>query len=73
MSKKSVVIDDREYPPSWCDKCKHFDQESLVFCAAFPCVKGGRMIPRQFNFQGIKHDKPYPGDHGIMFEPIEKP
>jgi hypothetical protein len=34
-------------------------------CAAFP---GG--IPTEIQPGGFDHRKPYPGDHGIRFEPI---
>ncbi|NLF40955.1 hypothetical protein GX586_16045 [bacterium] len=72
MPKTTFRIDDREYPPSWCDRCKHLQRDLGLYCAAFPPVKGSTGIPREFLFRGIKHDRPYAGDHGIRFEPVEE-
>ena len=53
---------------SQCDACIHLDRDSSynpMRCEAFP---DGIPIPIQAN----KHDhsKPYPGDHGILYEQI---
>jgi hypothetical protein len=53
---------------SQCDACIHLDREASynpMRCAAFP---DGIPVPIQSN----KHDhsKPYPGDHGILYEQI---
>lgn len=49
-----------------CSKCKHFNEYR---CPAFPGEDG---IPPGILMGTISHKKPYPGDHGIRFEPIEK-
>ena len=66
-----IEIDD-SCPTWWCVHCKHFNREVPMLCAAFPVAPG---IPKQFMPPGSiqKHDKPYPGDHGIQFEPKETP
>jgi len=43
-----------------CYKCKHFKQFHL--CDAFAD------IPIDILLNKIDHRKPYPGDHGILFE-----
>lgn len=54
-------------------KCRHFegvrwmgDEESTErnVCKAFP--KG---IPAAIAYDGNPHTEPYPGDHGVQFEP----
>ena len=53
-----------------CAHCKHFRSEdrSGNFCTAFPDGDG---IPLAIITGEADHTKPYPGDHGIRFEPIE--
>ena len=46
-----------------CRKCKHLNEDN-VSCAAFPDV-----IPQDIIAAVFDHRKPFPGDHGIMFEP----
>jgi hypothetical protein len=51
-----------------CYACAHFDRDAPpreFRCGAYP---DGIPVPIQAN----KHDhsKPYPGDHGILYEPI---
>ena len=48
-----------------CSKCKHLDKNG-VSCAAFPDV-----IPEDIIAGVFDHRKPFPGDHGILFEPKE--
>lgn len=51
-----------------CVGCRHFrgfdvSQDSYT-CAAFP-----RGIPIEILTWKVDHTKPYPGDHGIQYEP----
>ncbi len=51
-----------------CSYCKHNDLESPdAVCAAFPDG-----IPREILKEDVLHDGPYPGDHGLRFEPMEE-
>ena len=66
--------------PNLCGGCRHFvgmlpaeddkpgqiESDVLLGCAAF---REG--IPDAIAENEIEHRKPYPGDHGIQFEPIE--
>ena len=47
-----------------CLTCKHIDRENIRICKAFP--KG---IPSPIVMGGINHDKPFPNDNGIRYEP----
>jgi hypothetical protein len=55
----------------WCTYCKHValeektraNGEKYLPCSAFP-----NGIPDEILADQFKHDKPYPGDHGIQFE-----
>lgn len=50
-----------------CLECKYLGETTddfIATCKAFP--KG---IPDEIFFEKIIHDKPYPGDNGIQFEP----
>lgn len=54
-----------------CYYCKnHLEKESIAFkklvCKAFP-----EGVPSEIQSTKIQHNKPYPGDNGIMFEPNE--
>jgi len=51
---------------SVCSSCKHWKPPSGRTCDAFPYG-----VPDDIRMGKNKHDKPYPGDHGIRFEPIE--
>ena len=63
LDSLDAMFENEDY---WCDKCIHFNPEDES-CPAFP-----HGIPDEI-FEGlVRHTKPYPGDHGIMFEPKEK-
>ena len=53
-----------------CASCQHFhrDRRDGTFCDAFPDGDG---IPQAIIIGDHDHREPYPGDHGIRFEPIE--
>ena len=53
-----------------CLDCRHFHKtgEIGLTCDAFP---GG--IPEDIILASNDHSNPYPGDHGIQFEPRETP
>lgn len=64
-------------PSAQCLRCKHFrgmeavetepglEPDVVLVCDAFP-----RGIPDAIT-EGRDHSRPYPGDHGIRFEPLE--
>jgi len=51
-----------------CNSCAHLErsESSLGTCRAFP-----RGIPKEIFLGKADHRKPFPGDHGIRFEPLE--
>jgi hypothetical protein len=55
-----------------CIECKHFDRiatrEGIFRCAAFP-----EEIPDPILSSEHDHHEPFPGDHGILFEPVNQP
>ena len=52
-----------------CLGCKHYDRtnEDFFLCAAFPDG-----VPYEIITSEHDHTHPYPGDHGIQFEPIDE-
>jgi hypothetical protein len=53
-----------------CVTCIHLDRKRKgnLFCKAFP--DGG---PKEIDLGDVKHRAPYPGDHGIQYEPDPDP
>ena len=53
-----------------CAYCRHFQPtEEGAFCAAFPDGDG---IPDAILHEGELHFEPFPGDHGVQFEPKDE-
>lgn len=51
-----------------CLDCRHLTERFTgFFCDAFPDGEG---IPVEILCCHVSHRRPYPGDHGIQFEPI---
>ena len=50
---------------SQCVSCR-FKHKDGPFCDAFPDGEG---IPEVILLNNFAHDKPFEGDHGIMYEP----
>ena len=64
-----VTLDDSEltneiYSPI-CTYCRHANVDNARVCAAFP-----NGIPLEIWNGDNPHTSPYPGDHGIRFEPV---
>lgn len=52
--------------PPICMECKHLlHDEHKWACKAFPDG-----IPKEIIDSEVDHTRPYPGDHGIRFEPM---
>ena len=52
-----------------CLTCQHYIVEDVMYwpkCKAFP-----EGIPLEIFREEVNHEKPYPGDNGIRYEPIE--
>jgi len=66
MERKPLTTD--VAAPS-CMRCRHYDFGGRLnphknACAAFPDG-----IPEEILLSRVQHVEPYPGDHGIRFEP----
>mgnify|MGYP000129560771 CR=1 FL=1 len=55
-----------------CVDCKHLDRVFKYgkgwYCEAYP---DGWGIPEEIMMSGVDHKKPFKGDNGIQFEPID--
>jgi hypothetical protein len=52
-------------PAPVCLDCRHLRlKKGNIHCEAFPDE-----IPAEIWIGGASHDEPFPGDHGIRFEP----
>lgn len=51
---------------SQCLRCKHFIDDTKFNCMAFPDG-----IPDEILYNKFDHTKPFKGDNGIQFEPLE--
>lgn len=52
-----------------CLECRHYRRGSGVrggSCEAYP-----QGIPREIYSNKVRHDVPYPGDNGIIFDPAQ--
>lgn len=73
MGIVEVDATDRGYDSfmrSRCLKCKHYHFGGYFSCEAFPVSRG---IPPEIWDGEYDHTKPYPGDNGVRFEPVQKP
>jgi hypothetical protein len=54
-----------------CVLCRHLDRSSMASLHIMRCTAFPAEIPREI--VGNKHDhrKPFPGDHGVRFEPLK--
>jgi hypothetical protein len=54
-----------------CTSCRHLDRVAMASLHIMRCTAYPEEIPREI--AGNKHDhrKPFPGDHGIRFEPLK--
>jgi hypothetical protein len=67
--RERAASDDSEYryvgTSPVCRDCRHRIEYDHLSCAAFP-----DRIPEEIWNGQRNHDAPYPGDHGIQFEPM---
>ncbi len=60
------------YEAPVCMDCKHY-RRSDSGPVAFTCDAFREGIPEEILLHRNPHTEPFPGDHGIRFEPIEEP
>lgn len=58
------------YAP-YCLYCKHMDRETLLRGGPLRCTAYPDRVPGEIHEGVERHLDPYPGDHGIQFEPKE--
>ncbi len=51
-----------------CVRCRHLHAQGIT-CAAFPGPDIPDVIPEPIRHDEFDHRQPYPGDHGIRWEP----
>jgi len=66
MVENSRIKSQRPVPTPICYDCKYFRGSRVGTCQAFP-----NQIPDRIWSGKIRHDKPFPGDQGIEFQPID--
>jgi hypothetical protein len=64
-------------PAPICIDCKHFINDKTWRCEAFPDgipdeILVGTPYKDKPGYKRFVHTRPYPGDHGLRFEPIKK-
>lgn len=52
-----------------CFKCRHFNSDVFIYSGKHSCLAFDE-IPMEIWNEKNDHQLPYPGDGGIMFEPI---
>ena len=62
--RTDVKIARTEKPTAICDKCRHYYGD--LRCEAFP-----EKVPTEIKLGYVSHIRPYAGDQGIRFEPID--
>jgi len=56
-----------------CLRCKHFQPPPRTGPAPYACAAFPAGIPREILLAEHDHRRPFPGDHGIRFEPRDDP
>jgi hypothetical protein len=70
MTRRVIAFDAR---PELCVLCQnYYGGKEGDYCTAFPIIDDdGHLsgIPEAIRSGDFRHTQPYPGDHGIQFEP----
>jgi hypothetical protein len=67
VDMEETIVFDGVPSYSACATCKHLLSEGKALCNAFPCG-----IPDAIWYGWDDHSKPYNGDNGIQYEPIQQ-